>query len=606
MNTNNENVGRQSFVSRQPEAFIYDKGQDANAEMKQSQPDKFHGASSAPLIGQNEQSGYHHPFDLLVRGHTQEPVKGVAFPTMSHLKEFIENMKRSFLVPGSDLSRHFETAREKMKTLGTPMDYGPTPDKGGTASGDSRINNDRIEEGANYQMPNKRLSFPDPFDSSASLISSSVYDNQKFRPGTTFYPHDHLAATGLASRNLAHGFPWGNNDLSVSVESERHKPPEKTQFPSSSFHRHGSSYSEHVTAPPVNPANSPSQDFSQYSSETSNLTPYWKDMLKPVHASYSRDPLMGYWRPPGGFELTKDFHRASQTDVPPAKNLPSAYSYGKKHPLSMQHYWPKYKTRIGASVQPGKPTDSKELRTVKYASNIHWPPSGSVSLSFNDPLPQWRRGHMGYQRSPQYPQIPHYKQKQMDRARWMFTAKPLSFVPGYQKVSAVPFVLNAGAKHENSNLYNQELFSAFQKPHYNRLRNPPQSGLTSYGVRNTLGSFSKPQRQTVRSERLRPFMQSNRHMPRVSVSRRPRHLANWPSEQQPKPTGLMPKCVIKRNTKSLLPQESRNTSPSSPYVKSKNRFTRVVAYLSKVCFTPRTVQGKSNNNQWRLVRRWHE
>lgn len=601
MNTNNENVGRQSFVSRQPEAFIYDKGQDANAEMKQSQPDKFHGASSAPLKGQNEQSGYHHPFDLLVRGHTQEPVKGVAFPTMSHLKEFIESMKRSFLVPGSDLSRHFETAREKMKTLGISTDYGPTPDKGGTASGDSRKNNNRIEEGANYQTPNKRLSFPDPFDSSASLISSSVYDNQKFRPGTTFYPHDLLAATGLASRNLAHGFPWGNNDLSVSVESERHKPPEKTQFPSSSFHGHGSSYSEHVTAPPVNPANSPSQDFSQYSSETSNLTPYWKDMLKPEHASYSRDPLFGYWRPPGGFELTKDFHRASQTDVPPAKNLPSVYSYGKKHHPSMQHYWPKYKTRIGASVQAGQPTDSKELRTVKNASNVHWPPSsGSVSLSFNDPLPQWRRGHMGYQSSPQYPQIPHYKQKQMDRARWMFTAKPLSFVPGYQKVSAVPFVLNAHAKHENSNLYNQKLLSAFQKQHYNRLR-----GLASYGVRNTLGSFSKPQRQTVMSERLQPFMHSNRHMPRVSVRRRPRHLANWPSEQQPKPTGLMPKCVIKRNTKSLLPQESRNASPSSPYVKSKNRFTRAVAYLSKVCFTPRTVQGKSNN-QWRLVRRCHE
>lgn len=601
-------MGWPSFVSLQPEPFPYDKGQDATPEMKQSQPDKLYGASSALPAQQNGQSGYHNPFNLLVRGHTQQPVESVSFPTMSHLKQFIENMKRSFLVPGSDMSQHFGTAREKMKNLGKPTAYRSTPEKAGPAYGDSSENKDRFEQSANYQTPNKRLSFPDPVDSSAGLISSSVYNNQKFRPGTALYPHNHLAATGLASRNLAHGFHRGDDDVSASVQSGRYKQPEKTQFPSNFFFGHDSSYSNHVTAAPLYPPNNPSQDLGLYSSMTSSLTPYQKNILNPVYSSQSKDSLMGYQRPPTGFDFVTDNHRATQADVPSPKKLPYVNSYGKKHHPFMQHYWPKHKTRMGHHR-------SSYAQAHQPNENIHQPvSSGSVSLSLNDPIHEWSRGHMDHQtRSPQYPQIPVFKQKQMDRDHWMFVAKPSSFLRGlrrndgyvrHQKTSDTPFARNAQEKDEKSNLYNQNLVYGVQKPNDSKFsgRNSLQSGLASNRIRKPMRSFLKPQRQTVRAGRLQPIIRPKMQMPPASLRRRPRNLPDWPSVQ---PRGLMSKCVIKRNTQSLPALESQNASPSSlnPYVKSKKRLTRAVSYLSRVCFTQQKVQARTAKDHWRLARR---
>ncbi|KAM9816313.1 uncharacterized protein LOC133156893 [Syngnathus typhle] len=76
-----------------------------NNELDESAPQPRH---------QHRDSGFQHPFNLLVQEHTKDrAVEGISFPDINNLHQFIETLKSSFLTPGKDLA-HFQTARRMM------------------------------------------------------------------------------------------------------------------------------------------------------------------------------------------------------------------------------------------------------------------------------------------------------------------------------------------------------------------------------------------------------------------------------------------------------------------------------------------------------------
>ncbi|XP_032379375.1 uncharacterized protein LOC116694053 [Etheostoma spectabile] len=286
-------------------------------EMVQSKPDSENDVPSAPPVQKYERDGSDsHPFGFLVKEHTQENiVEGTSFQTIKDFKRFIKTMKNSFLMPGSDFGRHFQTARETManKMASNAENVKGAPDTGsrsnlakeGTAHDGASENEvwsesmntafKQSKQGANYQMPSENL--PDPVDSTARLISTNVYDNQD--SGSSLYPRHHLAATEHVSSAYGSydrgGISGENTNSFISAPHEQNENVPLTyklpgQIPSGSFLGEGLSFSGYVTTPPVNSLNGPSQDFSDYLSKKFNVTPQISEEKQPKYKSHKVTP----------------------------------------------------------------------------------------------------------------------------------------------------------------------------------------------------------------------------------------------------------------------------------------------------------------------------
>lgn len=496
----------QSFTSPPREPVHHDNNEDASSvtslgeEMVQSKPDSGHEPDeflvvpSAPSVQKYEQESSQHPFGLLVKEHTQEKtMEGVSFPTIKDFKLFIESMKSSFLTPRSDLSTHFKTARETMENemASNAQNTEGEPAREGTAHVDASENEvwsepmntvfEQSEQGANYEMPSESLSAPDPFDSTASLISTSVYDNQDSGLGAALYPHPHLAATEHVSSNYGSfdkgGISGENPDIFTSAPDVRNEDAQSTsyklpeQMPSGSFF--GGDFSLR-----------PSQDFSYYSSATSNITPLTpeKNIQQPQYTSHSKDSFTGYQNPSGGFEL-EDFQSEELGRVTAPKH-PSLNSYGKslyvnapRGQLYIPDYVPKHRERPAPSFQAYQPTVGKESKDINYTPTVHSPAfSGSVSSSSENFSPHGSSGHVGVQTSsPHDAQNQAINRKQPVLSHLVFTVKPSSSLHGSSRHDGYlgdqsvgvsrPSILTAQAKdEEKSNPSQQNLVSAIQEP----------------------------------------------------------------------------------------------------------------------------------------------
>lgn len=469
LNTNHEGdeTRHKSFVSLQQEPVRHDYNEGASSVtslsdgMVQSKPDSEHEPDKFPLVPsvqkhEPQSSGSQQPFGLLVKDSQQKAKEGVSFSTIKDFKQFIDRLKNSFLMPGSDVRSHFQTAQEIMDDRGV-FDTGYKSDsaKEGTAHYDASENVqseprnallEQSEQGANYQMPRESQSVAYPVNSTVSMVPTSVYDNQDSGPGSAFYPHPPSAATEHVSSNYGNfdhgGIPEENTYILANapdaqneyVQSTSYMPPEQTT-PGSFF---GQDFfnSNRGTASTANPPVSPSQDFSLVSPP---LT-YEENIQEPTYTFHSKDSLIGYQqKPPGGFELGKEQGGGTPTNFLLAPEPPSLASYGKSIYVSApsgQHYipksLPKHRERPAPSFKPSQPTDGMKSKDINYTPISHLPvTSGSFSSSSANLAPQSRGGHVGVQTSsPHDVKNQAFNRKQPVRPHQVFTVKPSSSLYG--------------------------------------------------------------------------------------------------------------------------------------------------------------------------------
>lgn len=479
------------FVSlqREPAHHEYNESVTSPSEDKlvQSEPNSEEsGAAPTLFVQKREQvnSGYQHPFGLLVKEHTQKKaVDDISFPTIKDFKIFIESMKSSFLMPGSDLSRHFQTARQTVKNeivaSGAQNIEGESSNSvEGSAHDDSSENEiwsepmnsvfKQNEQGSNYEMPSESLSEPDQVISTEGLISPSAYESQDSGPGSALYPRLQQAATEYVSNN--HGrfsnsvFSGENPDpltrhpnvQNEDVQSTSYMFPEQTLFSSSSLYGEDSSFRAHVTASPLDPPISPAQHLG-YSSKTSNKTPLTseKKIQQSKYTSHSKDaPTSSYG---------KSFYVSSPRDPRLLSN-------------NIPDQLPTHGERRAPPVQRYQPTVGKESKDINLSPIVHLPvSSGSVSSSSNILSPQSSRGYVGVQASSQHdPEYQVFSRKQPIKSHLVFTAKPSSSPHGSsrrnvylgdQSVSVPhPSSLYSRAKdEEKSDLSEQALVPAIQE-----------------------------------------------------------------------------------------------------------------------------------------------
>lgn len=157
--------------------------------------------------------GHQHPFGLLLRDSQKKTMGDVSFPTIKDFKHFTEIMKSSFLIPGSDLTGHFQTARERVEKEANAQNakaeldkvHGSPGAEGGTVY--DNVTEDvhsepqkavlfgQSKESGNYQTSRENSFVSDPVDS--GLISSSVYDKQDLGQHSFFYTIPQFAAKEL-------------------------------------------------------------------------------------------------------------------------------------------------------------------------------------------------------------------------------------------------------------------------------------------------------------------------------------------------------------------------------------------------------------------------
>lgn len=510
---------RQSFVSFQREPVHHENRADGTglgeemvqhkSDSGQEQEDNLVSSSARPVQKYKPSMSYNqHPFVRLLTEHTpKNTVEGISFPTVKYFRHFIEAMKSSFLTPGSDLSRHFQTARDVMKSELTS----------GAENGESSAKSDQVtEESAQHdssknevwrepsnavfeqnepdanQQPGERPSVPDPVDATAKLISSTVYDNQGYDPVSALYPRRNSAATQHVSsnyRSLADGRLSGENpDLFISAPHVQYEVDQSSSYklPEQAASGGDFSHSSQVTASPVKRPNIPSH--------TSDV-----NIQQPTYSSHSGVSSTGYHEPSGGFELGKDqgaeLYRVGQADVLSAREPQILNSYGKgfyvrapRIQLYIPDSPPKHRERLAQSGQMYRVTAGKETKGIKNTPSIHLPATtGSTGA------------HVGAeQSSPHDPQQPVLSEKQPVRSNQVFTVKPSSYPhdsninDGYFRnhhLSASRLSsLTRHAKHEETpGLSKKSQVSSIQEPQQNN-DNSPLSTSSSFDFTHRVNS----------------------------------------------------------------------------------------------------------------------
>lgn len=150
-------------------------GDDASAVIKAG--DEFKPENSPVQSSKSKKSTYPHPLPLLVKQTQRETIEGLSFPTVQYFKQFVESMKNSYLTPGNDPSRYFQTARELMENefgsnaLDPTTDYQPNwseENSDGNKTWSESMNLVENEDDVHFQQP----SLPD------STAGSSFHESQ--------------------------------------------------------------------------------------------------------------------------------------------------------------------------------------------------------------------------------------------------------------------------------------------------------------------------------------------------------------------------------------------------------------------------------------------
>lgn len=353
-----------------------------------------------------ENSENQHPFNVLVRGHKpRKSVEGVTFATIKDFKQFIETLKRSFLMPGSDVNRHFQTAREVLRKeiahnaqREADAGYRSNSTNAGAALDDASESQAwtepmnaafESEQGVSYETPSESLSVLDPVDATANLLSNAVYDDPG--PGSALYPAapEHVTSDYGSLYDSPHALRKGPDVLNEVVQSTSYKFPGHT--PPGFFAREHFSFPGHVTESPVNTVNHPPPGFTHVSSETSNIMPQRSEWILQPQAEmpHSEEPVTEY-REPYAASRGEEVGKKTAAGPSPSK------SYGKsvrvslpRSQLSVPPYLPRHRERPAPSFLFKQPTDGSKSRDLKYTPTFPQPASsGSASSSSGIHSPQ--------------------------------------------------------------------------------------------------------------------------------------------------------------------------------------------------------------------------
>lgn len=217
----------ESFVSPQSVLVHHEYSEDAgtapslNEETVQSKlhsgyrAEEMPGVPSASSVQKTDESGRQHPFELLLRdSQNSNRVEGVSFPTVKDFKHFVEILKSSYLAPGGDLTKHFQTAREMIakeaqaQYAQAQVDavHRAAAESGSVYGGsENEVRSEpqnaalfeQSEQGGKYQTASKSSPVSDPVDSAPKLISSSLYDKQDLGQPLSSYAVPRSAAEGF-------------------------------------------------------------------------------------------------------------------------------------------------------------------------------------------------------------------------------------------------------------------------------------------------------------------------------------------------------------------------------------------------------------------------
>lgn len=249
----------ETFVSPQSGLVYHENSEDAsyapslNEEMVQSKlhsgyrADHNPGVPSASSVQKTDNSGHRHPFELLLRdSQNSNHMEGVSFPTVKDFKNFVEILKSSYLIPGGDLTKHFQTAREMIakeaqaQYAQAELDavHRVAAERGSVYGGSenevySEPQNaaliEQTEQGGKYQTASKSSSVSDPVDSAPNLISSSLYDKEDMGQSLSSYLIPRSAGEGF-NVDAYEGFdnnlfsdekPFFKNGLNIQHKDER-------------------------------------------------------------------------------------------------------------------------------------------------------------------------------------------------------------------------------------------------------------------------------------------------------------------------------------------------------------------------------------------------
>lgn len=238
-------------VSPQSELVHHDNSEDAssatsfNEEIMQSnlhpgyRADEIQGVPAASSVQKADDSGNQHPFELLLRdSENSNHVEGVSFPTIKDFNQFVEILKSSYLMPGGDLTKHFQTAREMIQGEARAQYAQAELDAAAvqraaaeSASEEGGRENEvhsepyiaapfeDIEQGGKYQTASKGASVSDPVDSASNLISPTL--NVKEHLGPPLSSHVVPRSAGSDKNLFSREKPIFINGPKMQKEDER-------------------------------------------------------------------------------------------------------------------------------------------------------------------------------------------------------------------------------------------------------------------------------------------------------------------------------------------------------------------------------------------------
>lgn len=348
--------------------------------------DEIKPEASPVQSSKHEKSTYLHPLPLLVKQMQKETIEGLSFPTVQYFKQFVESMKNSYLTPGNDLSRYFQTARDVMENEFNSNAQDPTADYRPDSSEENSDHDEIWNESTNseeneHDVHFRKLSVPDSAPSAAGSSFGEKQDSDLTMLAQL--TADRPASKGYGS--LEAGDLFTGLETAAGAQNRDTHPVSlrlTEQMPS------GSLFGELAPAEAlIGSAHGAAPDLDPKTSEGM------------IQESDSEDSLK-YENPSGGF-LLGGFQKKDLREKIPADVLysPKASPHvGHINNGNVSGHVPKERESLSSSQTHQSTAGEGESKGL-YRSIVHLPEFGSSASSNTDLSPRGRWGQAGDQLS---------------------------------------------------------------------------------------------------------------------------------------------------------------------------------------------------------------